>query len=71
MKLVTPRAEETMMARRSPMGAGDEEQATTSKNKQWQARREEISSLNFEWPRSRGGRRKKDITRAPLVPGWK
>jgi hypothetical protein len=30
------------------MGAGDEEQARKSKNKQWQARREGTNSLNFE-----------------------
>jgi hypothetical protein len=42
------------------------------KNKQEQAmaskKRVNISSLNFEWAQSRGGRRERDITHAPLVP---
>jgi len=49
------------------MGTRDEEQARKNKNKQWQARREGTNSLNFEWARSQGGRREKDIIRATLV----
>jgi hypothetical protein len=47
------------------MGARDKEQARTSNDKQEER---EYSSLNFEWARSRRGRREKDITGAPLVP---